>query len=179
MAVSSKRAEITEILSECKETYPYGYLRKVARKVDCSGEYVRQVAQKLGLRLRTQEKPKCVDCGKEVSHGNALRCRECSYRARSIPNVQCDYCGKLFHITKYVETHRKLHFCSEKCHGGWLGKHANHSNCKKRGSTITHCAYCGKEIKVINSELREKNFCSHRCSTLGSRWQRRNVISCK
>jgi len=174
VGVSSKRA-ITEILSKRKGTYPYGYLQKVAREVNCSREYVRQVAQELGLRASFQEKPKCIDCGKEISR-RSLRCRECNCRARSIPNVQCDYCGKSFHITKYVEAHHKLHFCSEKCHGGWLAEHANRSNRKKGGSTITHCAYCGKEIRVINSRLREKNFCSHYCTSLyycASRYRRR------
>ena len=165
VSVGSKRAAVIEILSKCRETYSYGYLQQVAREVNCSKQYVRQIAQELGLRFLPQEEHKCIDCGKKI-HSGSLRCLECWSQTCRIPNARCDYCGKPIHIRKYAETHHKLHFCNKKCQGGWLGKHANRRNQRKGGSITAHCAYCGKEIRVADSKLREKNFCSYHCSIL-------------
>lgn len=61
-------------------------------------------------------KPKCIDCGKELSTYNVKRCPKCYHETqrKPFPKFICLQCGKEFDDKNF---NKERKFCSNKCYG--------------------------------------------------------------
>ena len=90
-----------------------------------------------------------------------------------MPEVNCSNCDKVFN-KKTKEINRSKtgkHFCCPECVKEHF-KNPFNTPGYKQGKYV-ECAACGKETYKIPSDIKEKNFCSHKC--LGV-WRSRNAV---
>jgi len=66
-------------------------------------------------------KPKCIDCGKELTGYCSKRCPKCYHIAQRKPYLKfiCQICNKEFEDKNF---NKKRRFCSNKCYGEFLRK---------------------------------------------------------
>jgi hypothetical protein len=75
----------------------WGEMAEIARRLDCSRERVRQIADRLGVRFQPK-RPKfiqCSDCGRKIAPGKLGMCADCRHR-RTLVELTCIVCGKSF-----------------------------------------------------------------------------------
>lgn len=126
-----------------------------------------------------------------------------------MPEVACEWCGKIIYRNQYRIEHTKHHFCSDKCRCKsrrnrliviceWCGKvfdrkrsavvkykhHFCSGECRmawrKSLSLIVTCTHCGKKFKKWNSQAEDKE--NHFCSPeCRIAWQRlqTNTVICE
>lgn len=72
---------------------------------------------------------------------------------------QCHYCGKKFLAWPCL----KRKFCSTNCNVKWLQQKKGRLNHKWKDKIKCFCYMCGREVYLIPSRVKEKNFCSRNC----------------
>ena len=77
---------------------PRGEAARIARKLDCSRERVRQIMEKLGVRVEPSQAKviDCSDCRREIRINKGGICADC-LRRRSLVELTCIFCGKKFY----------------------------------------------------------------------------------
>ncbi len=82
------------------------------------------------------------------------------YEARnSKVEMECIVCGEKFEVFPSALKYRNPKYCSFEC----CYKHRRETDVMQRKIITKKCHYCGKEIKLIPSSVRERNFCSVEC----------------
>lgn len=95
----------------------------------------------------------CIDCGKPISK-RSTRCLACVGKRRRTRPMICASCGTIAPDERGFRGKLKLcQKCAMKKHG-----------IKKKKRIFVKCHECGKVIEIRPSELKEYNFCSHKCS---------------
>jgi hypothetical protein len=71
-----------------------------------------------------------------------------------IEKMVCEFCGRSFsrYTKPCIKKKNKRIYCSRKCF----------SNAQRK-DVFTVCAYCGKEIVIKPSRIKEFNFCNRKC----------------
>lgn len=117
----------------------------------------------------------CPICGKEFNGKPKQLCcsRECSTKNRyKAIYVKCDICGKEIKRTQSEIKRSKHHYCSNRCRAKGVGKYQSGKNNPnyKNANTIVNCSYCGKEIKILNCDLKNSDgklkkdfYCNSNC----------------
>ena len=86
----------------------------------------------------------------------------------------CEYCGCPTY-SQYRSTLKR--FCSHKCSNNWKWENIR----ERQKYVIKKCAYCGKEIQLMETDERIKNgqsifYCSHKCSGLARKLNKKCPI---
>lgn len=120
----------------------------------------------------------CPICNKIFKGKSSQICcsRECSNKRKYKEIfVKCEICGKDIKRTKSEMKRNKHHYCSDKCRmKGMRIFNKGENNPNYKGATnVIKCSYCGKNIKVLNCNLKnrdgsiKKNFyCNTTCKGL-------------
>jgi len=133
-----------------------GEMAEIARRLGCSRERVRQIATKLGVRVKPGQ-PKfaeCSDCGRKIPRGRLRLCADCRHR-RTLVTLTCIVCGREFQrrrkdyndfIRRVTLGERQGPRCSKACgyrrtrrSCSWCGAEVGH----KPPSTRGYHAFCG------------------------------------
>lgn len=137
-----------------KRELPRGEAARIARKLDCSRERVRQIMGKLGVRVAVSIRAfvDCRDCGRAIVANKAQLCAECR-RERMMVELTCTACGKVFKRGRKAYNNFLRRIGDYKV-GPWCKR--NCGNPKKKMS----CDWCGEEIQHRSPSVRgNHSFC--------------------
>jgi len=135
---------------------PRGEAARIARKLDCSRERVRQIMGKLGVRVEPSlaNVIDCADCGKQIRANTLGICAACRHE-RTLVELTCISCGRTFKrrrkdhndfIRRVTIGPKQGPRCSRTCGYSrairvcsWCGADAGHKAPSNRGNH----AFCG------------------------------------
>lgn len=106
---------------------PCATMAEIGARVGVSRQRVSLILTRAGLPTRAVHPKKsweCPVCGRVTEH---RFCSDACLRAWHRVPLICDNCGKVYYrlrstVTKAVANSRRHSFCSQRCHGAWLGK---------------------------------------------------------
>lgn len=137
--VTSRREQIEAYLLRhypCQAT-PFGALTEVGKKFGVTREYVRQIANAMGMGRLYKESRVCLECGGEKAAASQL-CQSCYQASRKV-TLPCNNCGApvtrsaaalVRRIAKDITTstpHGSATYsgdvyCNRRCFGRWLAR---------------------------------------------------------
>lgn len=94
--------------------------------------------------------------------------RHHSWRGGKIKKI-CDFCGKVFFVSRYLFKKNKNFFCSVECSAKWQSKYKSGKNSNRWNGGAKHkaiCGYCNKTIMLPTWRYKRKNimfFCDRKC----------------
>ncbi len=141
----------------------------------------------------------CSNCGKPVERTPSTKnpyketfCnRQCigewrskNWQGKNCPNWKetpplfCSYCGSQLDKKLNRGLDHEHHFCDRDCYSKWVSKNKIGDKAPqwKGGNKKVACAFCGKEIERIRSEVEHRSvnfFCSIECH---GKWRSQNIV---
>lgn len=127
--MDSKTLQVNII--RARRNNPCATLNEIGAKYGVTRERVRQVLSRAGkVTSAYHQTYLCIQCGKDMGTEEKLFCnKQCRYDYGHI-KIACSYCGKFQEysikwLIWQIEHGRRspdLFFCSQYCHGKWLGE---------------------------------------------------------
>ena len=132
------RKLLAEVLSG-RTQLERGEAARIARKLGCSREAVRQAMSRLGVSIKPPAKPQsCIGCGKAMKYRKTRLCRACRLK-NAVVSLTCTNCGRVFerrsglhaaYLRRTVTRKRRGPVCSSQCSAkiprscSWCGRPA-------------------------------------------------------
>jgi len=122
---------------------PRGEAIRIARKLDCSRERVRQIMNKLGVRVAPPRVAliDCASCGNRIAPNKSELCTDCRHE-RAIVELICTSCGRAFKRSckEYNAFLRRVSRGGRQL-GPWCSR-----TCGYPKRTRRICSWCGAEL---------------------------------
>ena len=147
------RKLLVEVLSG-RTQLERGEAARLARKLGCSREAVRQAMSRLGVSIKPPAKPQsCIGCGKAMKYRKTRLCQACRLK-NAVVSLICANCGKTFerprhhheaYLRRTVTRKRRGPVCSSQC------------SAKVQRS----CSWCGRPVALRwRAHITPQAFCS-------------------
>lgn len=123
MTIATEPLTFKELI--LREPRPFKNMTEIARRLGCSCEYVRQVAEAEGIehrrRLDTKITVRCYGCGKEIKRFPGKKRYRCGLSCPGLSvEVTCLWCGKKKNVLRSrihpdASKQETADFCSPRC----------------------------------------------------------------